>query len=144
MNRFRLILTIILLAIIIPPGLGQILQGTIRDIITGESVVNAHVIDLINGNVCITDEAGTFSVRSKSGFWHLVFSSVGHSKDSLSLSCKKDTMLVINLKPIDIDVIEVSSYLKLHKQTLLGKIPLSPEYIEGIPPNYGRFDFSFR
>ncbi|MBN2648855.1 MAG: TonB-dependent receptor plug domain-containing protein [Prolixibacteraceae bacterium] len=111
-------------------GIAQsVITGTIVDAGTRESLISAHCIDVNSNTSTVTNNQGYFSIRVTDGNVKLTARYVGYITQDLNLFIKNDTLIQIEMEPLNVALgeVRVVDETFIHEQTLLGKniVPLA-------------------
>ena len=84
-------------------------SGFLRDSLTREVLIGAHVTDSIAGRAVVTDNNGFFSISSTAGN-QLTFSFVGYQPKTIIIDKSESSLVEVLLSPgTDIDEVVVTS-----------------------------------
>lgn len=116
------------------------INGYIISASSGEPIINAHIISNGMDKHSISNTSGFFSLSLAEGKNALQISHVAYQPALVTVNTKKDTAITIELLSLQLGEIEVYGEEPLHRQTLSGKISISPQKIEFIPTFVGEPD----
>ncbi|MFN0159304.1 MAG: DUF5686 family protein [Bacteroidota bacterium] len=109
MIRHYFLLTIITTLLLGSQGLAQeySLTGTLRDSVTGQTIVaaNIRVLGTARGTVCNTE--GAYRLMLPAGDHRIVITSLGYRPDTVALQLTRNTTLDFSLTPSDITLAEI-------------------------------------
>ena len=82
-------------------------SGYVRDASTGEMLIGAAVALRSSGGGTLTNAYGYFSLRIQSGQHTVGFSYLGYEMTTLNIALARDTIISVELKPLDLMIGEV-------------------------------------
>lgn len=82
-------------------------SGYVRDAATGEMLIGASVAIRSTGGGTLTNAYGYYSLRVQPGRIRLSFSYLGYTMADLELQVSRDTLVSVDLKPLDLMISEV-------------------------------------
>jgi hypothetical protein len=119
------------------------INGFVKDLKSGESLINAHVIEVNSGEGVITNAYGFFSLPVNGPEALLNISYVGYQTKKLRLFIQKDTTLTIEMESDNVvDEVEITAELrnKHSLKTTTGNLFLTGKELESIPGLFGEKD----
>ncbi len=111
MKRISILFTIFLLssAVVFADGLPARVAGVVYEKQSGEPLIGANIYWLGTTQGTVTNLDGQFELEGNSKSHKLVASYVGYVADTLDVRLLEASKLVINLKPLQIDEVEVTA-----------------------------------
>lgn len=122
------------------------LSGYIKDAETGEAIVGARIIPSNDQLGTITNEYGFFSLLIEPGTYRFVFRAIAYNAADTNISITRDKRVSINLKAVDLEVVEVEADKKPEPNHAIRKnrdniTTISPIMLKRIPTLNGQADF---
>lgn len=119
----------------------QIINGYVKDYVSGESLAGVSIIDSTSSKGTITNQYGFFSLKISSPAT-LYFSCVGFQTSNFYLTHFSDTTFIFDIKPVEFQLSEV--VIKSTKDELQNKqagyISIPIERLNTIPTIFGEKD----
>jgi len=119
------------------------ISGYVKDITSGETLVNAHIINTLANKGVITNPYGFFSISTSTKTVELQVSYVGYKTKKVCIYCTKDTVIQIGLKTKNyLEEVEVSvnqhNPHSINRPT--GNFYMTAKDLESIPSLMGEKD----
>ncbi len=145
--RFKFLLLICCLITLFNKGISQkrfTINGYVRDLSTGESLIGASVSIKSNTKGITTNQYGFYSITVNEGFYTIVTTFVGYKSEIINLDIHSDTALNISLisgQNLSEEVIVTSKKRDNNVKTAqMSKIVLPIEQIKSVPAFLGEVD----
>jgi len=145
--RFKFLLLFCCLTTLFNKGIAQkrfTINGYVRDLSTGESLIGASVSIKSNTKGITTNQYGFYSITVNEGFYTIVTTFVGYKSEIINLDIHSDTALNISLvsgQNLSEEVIVTSKKRDNNVNTAqMSKIVLPIEQIKSVPAFLGEVD----
>ncbi|MEJ7646458.1 MAG: TonB-dependent receptor plug domain-containing protein [Chryseolinea sp.] len=136
---------LIMLSFIVTSALGQrfTINGTVRDSVSGEHLINASVINLRSLQGSTTNNYGFYSITQTADSILFRISYVGYQNQIIKFLLAKDTVVNVMLSygtTLKEVVIDGSAAEKAHESTRMGTIDMPMNQIKSLPAFLGEVD----
>lgn len=119
------------------------ISGYIEDLVSGERLIQANVVDVENNTGTVSNAFGFYSLTLPEGTHQLAITYVGYTRLIKTITLTKDTSITWQLDPnVSLETVEVKaeSVKRLQDESQMSSIEIPMQQIKKIPALLGEID----